>query len=116
MPSVIRGSDNMDSAVAAGLKAWVNFNGVNTPPTIRDSYNVSSVTRNATGDYTINFSTAFASTNYLGTCMVSEDTASGVRSMIGPYGSAPTTSAFRVATYAQTTLINAQYVQIAFFE
>lgn len=43
------------SAVAGQLcKAWVNFNGVTTV-TIRASYNVSSITRNGAGDYTINF-------------------------------------------------------------
>lgn len=35
-------------------KAWVNFNGTTSPGTIRSSYNVSSVTRIATGDYIVN--------------------------------------------------------------
>jgi hypothetical protein len=43
--------------------AWVNFNGVTTT-SIRSSYNVSSVTRNAQGDYTINFTTALTDANY----------------------------------------------------
>ena len=45
-------------------KAWVNFNGTTSPGTIRSSYNVSSVTKNGTGDYTINFTTALADANY----------------------------------------------------
>lgn len=45
-------------------KAWVNFNGTTSPGTIRSSYNVSSVTKNGTGDYTVNFATALADTNY----------------------------------------------------
>jgi hypothetical protein len=45
-------------------KAWVNFNGTTSPGTIRSSYNVSSVTKNGTGDYTVNFSTAMADANY----------------------------------------------------
>jgi hypothetical protein len=44
-------------------KAWVNFNGTGTVA-IRSSFNVSSITDNGTGDYTINFTTAFADTNY----------------------------------------------------
>lgn len=44
-------------------KGWVNFNGTGTLA-IRDSYNVSSVTDNGTGDYTINWSTSFANANY----------------------------------------------------
>lgn len=46
-------------------KAWCNFNGTTaSPSTIRASYNVSSVTKNAGGDYTINFTTAMPDTNY----------------------------------------------------
>ena len=48
-------------------KAWVNFNGTtNTGGNcdIRDSFNVSSVTDEGTGAYTVNFSTAMASANY----------------------------------------------------
>lgn len=45
-------------------KAWVNFDGTTSPGTIRSSYNVSSVTKNGTGDYTVNFTTALADANY----------------------------------------------------
>jgi hypothetical protein len=44
-------------------KAWVNFNGTGTV-VIRDSYNVSSITDNGTGDYTINYGTALNNSNY----------------------------------------------------
>ena len=44
-------------------KAWGNFNGTGAVA-IRDSYNVSSLTDLATGSYRVNFSTAFANTNY----------------------------------------------------
>jgi hypothetical protein len=44
-------------------KAWVNFNGTGTVA-IRDNYNVSSITDEATGKYTVNFSTAMADANY----------------------------------------------------
>lgn len=43
-------------------KAWVAYNG--TPASIVASSGVSSVTRNATGSYTVNFSTPMSSTNY----------------------------------------------------
>ena len=45
------------------VKAWVNFNGTGTVA-IRDHYNVSSVTDNNTGTYTVNFDTDFGSVNY----------------------------------------------------
>ena len=44
-------------------KAWVNFNGTGTVA-IRASYNVSSITDNGTGDYTVNFTTAMPDANY----------------------------------------------------
>ena len=45
-------------------KAWVNFNGTGTVA-IKDSFNVSSITDNGTGDYDINFTNAFSNTNYV---------------------------------------------------
>ena len=56
----------MDNAIYGSAKAWVNFNGTPTSgsATIRASYNVSSVTINGTGLYTVTFTTAFADTNY----------------------------------------------------
>ena len=52
------------SAPVYACRAWVNFDGTTTPPTIRASGNVSSVTRNGTGDYTVNFTTAMPDANY----------------------------------------------------
>jgi hypothetical protein len=43
-------------------KAWANFNGVTA--IIRASYNVSSITRNSTGSYTVNFTNAMPDVNY----------------------------------------------------
>lgn len=51
------------SAVAYGCRAWVNFNGTGTVA-IRASGNVSSITDNGTGDYTVNFTTAMPDANY----------------------------------------------------
>jgi hypothetical protein len=44
-------------------RAWVNFDGVNNGK-IRAAYNVSSITKNGAGDYTVNFTTALADANY----------------------------------------------------
>ena len=44
-------------------KAWINFNGTGTIA-IRSSYNISSITDNGTGDYTVTFSTAMSDANY----------------------------------------------------
>jgi hypothetical protein len=50
-------------ATAYGCRAWVNFNGTGTPA-IRASGNVTSITDNGTGDYTVNFTTAMPDANY----------------------------------------------------
>jgi hypothetical protein len=55
-------------AVAYGCRAWVNFNGTGTVA-IRASGNVSSITDNGTGDYTVNFTTAMPDANYAFTGM-----------------------------------------------
>lgn len=50
-------------ATAFGCRAWVNFNGTGTVA-IRASGNVTSITDNGTGDYTVNFTTAMPDVNY----------------------------------------------------
>ena len=45
-------------------RAWVNFNGTSTVA-IRDQFNVSSITDNGTGLYTVNFTTAMPDANYI---------------------------------------------------
>lgn len=44
-------------------KAWVNFDGTGTV-SIRGSFNVTSITDNGTGNYTINFTNAITDANY----------------------------------------------------
>jgi hypothetical protein len=51
------------SAPIYGARAWVNFNGTGTVA-IRASGNVSSITDNGVGDYTVNFTTAMSDTSY----------------------------------------------------
>lgn len=52
-----------DTVINGSAKAWVNFNGTGTVA-IRASFNVSSITDNGTGQYTVNFTSAMADTNY----------------------------------------------------
>jgi hypothetical protein len=60
-------------ATAYGCRAWVNFNGTGTPA-IREDGNVSSITDNGTGDYTVNFTTAMPDVNYCVTGAAQWDT------------------------------------------
>ena len=82
-------------------KAWVNFNGTGTigqAQTIRSSYNVSSVTKNAVGDYTVNFATAMADANYCVTGTTNQNVGPSNYSIGVKPGVSPTTSAVRLTT------------------
>lgn len=61
--NISNGSSTTTTAnvVNGSAKAWININ----VTSIAASYNVSSITRNGTGDYTINFTTAFSDDNYI---------------------------------------------------
>jgi hypothetical protein len=83
------------AAIAAGIaKAWVNFNGTGTVA-IRASYNVSSITDNGVGDYTVNFTTAMVDANYA-SCVNSGNNAGG--------GQGSWTTAFSVAASTSSSL------------
>jgi hypothetical protein len=70
--TVTGNASGLSSPASNGLaKAWVNFNGAGTytlgtptAATIRSSHNVSTITKNANGDFTVNFSSAFPNANY----------------------------------------------------
>lgn len=55
--------DSAGTQIGTFCRAWVNFNGTGTVA-IRASFNVSSITDNGVGDYTVNFATAMADANY----------------------------------------------------
>jgi hypothetical protein len=97
-------------------KAWVNFNGTGTVA-IRASYNVSSITDNGTGDYTVNFTTALADANYSGVASVSGSSiGSTFRFVTAPSISNPTTSAFRITTGTwNANAEDALYANVAIF-
>ena len=58
------------AAVAYGCRAWVNFNGTGTVA-IRASGNVTSITDQGTGGYTVNFTTAMPDANYTSVASIS---------------------------------------------
>jgi hypothetical protein len=60
------------SAPIYACRAWVNFNGTGTVA-IRGSGNVSSITDNGTGNYTVNFTTAMPDADYC--CSYNSDAA-----------------------------------------
>lgn len=50
-------------AVSGVAAAWVNFNGIGTVA-VRNSHNVSSITDNGTGDFSVNYSNSFNAADY----------------------------------------------------
>jgi len=86
------------SAPIYACRAWVNFNGTGTVA-IRASGNVSSITDNGVGDYTVNFTTAMPDANYSAVATVgggfsANYTTANVQYAHGPQDT-PTTTQFR---------------------
>jgi hypothetical protein len=98
-------------------KAWVQFNGFTS--SIYNSFNVSSVTRNSTGDYTINFTTVLSSANYssVGNCGFGFGSDGSYNIVLIPYTTIPTTSAIRFTSVNYNTAVaaDATYTSAAIF-
>jgi hypothetical protein len=102
------------SAPSYTCRAWVNFNGTGTVA-IRASGNVSSITDNGTGDYTVNFTTAMPDANYCPVCLLN---GAGGGSVMAPYfNGAPSSSSYRIGTRRTDTFVatDTEYVNIGFF-
>ena len=82
-------------------RAWVNFNGTSTVA-IRASFNVSSITDNGTGDYTVNFTTAMPDANYCLTALVNATSSTNRTGRIGAFGNGSETALS--STYSTTAV------------
>lgn len=104
------------NAIQGSAKAWVNFNGTTSPGTIRASYNVSSVTKNGTGDYTVNLTNSLVDANYSVVVGAGEGSAISARIPWG-YGTVPTSNSYRFLTYAYSGGSNTDvtYLSVSFF-
>jgi len=91
-------------------KAWVNFNGTGTVA-IRAAGNVSSITDNGTGDYTVNFTTAMTDINY--SFIVSGE----LMTVFGYGATAPTTTAYRFDARVPSTSasVDRAFINVAVF-
>lgn len=99
-------------AIAYGCRSWVNFNGTTTPPSIRGSANVSSVTRTSTGNFTITMSTAMPDANYSVVVAGNAINASYVTDL---YGFPTTTQYFTNTTFPDVGQTNPTVVTAAVF-
>lgn len=82
-------------------KAWVNFNGSGTVA-IRAAGNVSSITDNGTGDYTVNFTTAMVDADYAATGNISLDTETSAQAARGAVLRQKTTTSVRAVANASS--------------
>lgn len=116
-------NDVNGTQIGTFCRAWVNFNGEGTVA-IRGSFNVSSITDNGTGDYTINFTNALPDINYSASLSLSNKSTTNNAIMIGQINCntslanvAPTTTALRLTTwfYNAAATNDAAYVNVAIF-
>jgi hypothetical protein len=91
------------SAPVYAARAWVNFNGQGTVA-IRGSGNVSSITDNGSGLYTVNLTTAMPDTNYAMTGFLRRDTDSS------------TSAAYLTANATQTKSTSAVAVRTGYVD
>jgi hypothetical protein len=93
------------SAPIFACRAWVNFNGTGTVA-IRGSGNVSSITDNGVGNYTVNFTTAMPDVNYA-VVVSGDDTTMAGQAGAQPIQNTRATSSVRVKT---SNTVNAAFV------
>jgi len=109
-------SDNVASRTA---KAWVNFDGTLAAASmIREEFNISSITDNGSGDYTLNFRSSLEDINYVvsGSCLC-ETHFNVVKIFQNASGAqvAPTTSAARIVTGNSSTNQDTVYICVGVF-
>ena len=111
-------NDGNGTQIGKLARAWVQFAG--SDGSIRASFNISSVTKNGTGDYSVNFTNAMPDTYYTFEFGGRESTSGAIRSdiMIGVYRSTTsigTTSLRMTTAYSDGTKYNAETVCASIF-
>ena len=108
------------NGITTNALAWVNFNGTSvTPITPRANYNISSVTKNGTGDYTLNFTNAMSDANYTitGVADAGGSTIAGGVCLYTSYS--PSTTSARINSYSigssANALMDKSYINVAIF-
>jgi hypothetical protein len=123
----IDGSGNFTASVASAMypayfcRAWVQFAGATG--TMNGNGNVSSVTRNSTGEYTIAFSTAMPDANYAAVAVASTNTGFANLIIVQMYSNrttntpqAPTINSFRMVTMNSVgSVVDPEYVTVSVF-
>lgn len=110
----------VNAVISGYAKAWVQYNAVTQ--VILASYNVSSVTYVSTGQFTVNFTNAFADTNYAvtgcagGATAAVIDVSASILNIKNNSADSVSTGFLRVKTgYSDTTVVNYPYTSVACF-
>jgi len=90
--------DSAGTQIGTFCRAWVNFNGTGTVA-IRASFNVSSITDNGTGNYTVNFTTAMPDGNYsIAQTLFAQASSNDGGVAVIAWGTTPSTTSFNMVT------------------
>jgi hypothetical protein len=113
-------STSSANVIQGSARAWVNFGYISSAITTRKSYNVSSVTRTAAGQYAVNFTNAMVDANYA-TITSSSSINNGVygkfSNIVGVTGTTvtPTTSSVTVFSSYTSGTFDEDYISVAIF-
>lgn len=103
--------NNAGTEIGQLAKVWVNFNGTGTVA-IRDDFNVTSITDNGTGNYTVSYTNAMPNANYAAVATIGSGsiasssestqvinlTTTGVQVLVGSDGSSGSTYTYQDAS------------------
>jgi hypothetical protein len=107
-------STSTTNIINGSAKAWAKFNG-NGSISSNASYNASSIVRNSTGNYTVNFTTAFSDTLYATTGCISYDLTTGTGTTILRLLSQTTTAVSVMSVSSAGAANDSQYIAISCF-
>lgn len=111
--ATVNGAQPINSSSNQIAKAWVNFNGTGTVA-IRASFNVSSITDNGVGIYTLNFTTAMPNADYSVAGVCQFDSTNG-RSPRVFHAMIYNTTSLRINTVSTASSEDLPYINVAIF-
>jgi hypothetical protein len=106
-------STSSANVIQGSARAWFNYNGVSN--TLVGSFNISSITKNAVGVYTMNFTVAMPNLNYAVTGNAWYSGVAGALMAIEAPPSSTTSKVFAVTNPSATATIDVNYITIAVF-
>jgi len=106
-------SSTTEQLAQGRAKAWITFNGTGTVAN-RDKFNIDTITDNGTGDYSLTFTNAMSSSDYVVIGCAGFGSGNQWNSVyihaknVSPFFQEPTTSGFRIAVSNSGTSANLQ--------